>query len=98
MILNAAQINETINKLNANLKEQERILTDAERVVMTELSACWECEAQRAYAESFISIKNRVLVQINSLIELFGKALVQSQNGLYEVDINISKMNSSAIK
>jgi hypothetical protein len=44
-----------------------------------------------------VSIKNSLLTQINGLIELFGTAFVQSQNGLYQVDVDISTMNTTAI-
>ncbi len=95
MILNAAQINETIKQLKTALAEQERILAEAEKIVITDLSIAWECQAQQAYADSFITLKNRVLTQINALIALFGTALEQSQNDLYQVDINLAQMTSS---
>lgn len=97
MILNAGQINDTIAKLKNVLVEQQRILADTEKIVLTDLSGAWECQAQKAYADAFISVKNSLLTQINDLIELFGTAFVQSQNGLYQVDIDISSMNASAI-
>lgn len=97
MILNAGQINDTIAKLNNVLAEQQRILADTEKVVLTDLAGAWECQAQKAYADAFVSIKNSLLTQINGLIELFGTAFVQSQNGLYQVDVDISTMNATAI-
>lgn len=97
MVLNAGQINDTITKLKNILVEQERILADTEKVVLVDLAGAWECQAQKAYADAFISIKNSLLSQINGLIELFGTAFVQSQNGLYQVDIDISTMNATAI-
>ena len=97
MLLNAAQINETIANLKTVLAEQERILADTEKIILNDLAGAWECQAQRAYADAFVSIKNSLLTQINGLIELFGTAFVQSQNGLYQVDVDISAMNSTAI-
>lgn len=97
MILNAGQINDTIASLKNVLAEQQRILADTEKVVLNDLAGAWECQAQRAYADAFVSIKNSLLTQINGLIELFGTAFVQSQNGLYQVDVDISSMNSTAI-
>lgn len=97
MILNATQINETIANLKTILAEQERILADTERVVLNDLAGAWECQAQRAYADAFVSIKNSLLTQINGLIELFGTAFVQSQDGLYQVDVDLTTMNSTAI-
>lgn len=97
MILNAGQVNDTIAKLRNILAEQERILADTEKVVLNDLAGAWECQAQRAYADAFVSIKNSLLTQINGLIELFGTAFVQSQNGLYQVDVDISTMNATAI-
>lgn len=97
MILNAGQINDTIARLKNVLTEQERILADTEKVVLNDLAGAWECQAQRAYADAFVSIKNSLLIQINGLIELFGTAFVQSQNGLYQVDVDISTMNVTAI-
>ncbi len=97
MILNAGQINDTIANLKNVLAEQQRILADTEKVVLTDLGGAWECQAQRAYADAFVSVKNSLLTQINGLIELFGTAFVQSQNGLYQVDVDISSMNSTAI-
>ena len=97
MLLNAAQINETIANLKTVLSEQERILADTEKIILNDLAGAWECQAQRAYADAFVSIKNSLLTQINGLIELFGTAFVQSQNGLYQVDVDISAMNSTAI-
>lgn len=97
MVLNAGQINDTIAKLKNILAEQERILADTEKVILTDLGGAWECQAQKAYADAFVSIKNGLLSQINGLIELFGTAFVQSQNGLYQVDIDISTMNTTAI-
>lgn len=97
MILNAGQINDTIAGLKNVLAEQQRILADTEKVVLNDLAGAWECQAQKAYADAFVSIKNSLLTQINGLIELFGTAFVQSQNGLYQVDVDISSMNSTAI-
>jgi uncharacterized protein YukE len=97
MILNAAQINETIASLRTILAEQERILADTERVVLNDLAGAWECQAQKAYADAFVSIKNSLLTQINDLIELFGTAFVQSQDGLHQVDVDLTTMNSTAI-
>lgn len=97
MVLNAGQINETINQLKNVLAEQQRILSDTEQVVLNELAGAWECQAQKAYADAFVSIKNSLLTQINGLIELFGTAFEQSQNGLYQVDVDISTMNATAI-
>lgn len=97
MILNAGQINDTIASLKNVLVEQQRILADTEKVVLNDLAGAWECQAQKAYADAFVSIKNSLLTQINGLIELFGTAFVQSQNGLYQVDVDISAMNATAI-
>ncbi|MFZ2787590.1 MAG: hypothetical protein WAZ69_09620 [Trichococcus flocculiformis] len=97
MILNAGQINDTIAKLKNVLAEQQRILAETEKIVLTDLAGAWECQAQKAYADAFVSIKNSLLTQINGLIELFGTAFVQSQNGLYQVDVDISTMNVTAI-
>lgn len=97
MILNAGQINDTIVKLKNVLSEQQRILEEAEKVILTDLAGSWECQAQKAYADAYVSIKNSLLTQINGLIELFGIAFVQSQNGLYQVDVDISTMNATAI-
>ena len=97
MILNAGQINDTIASLKNVLEEQQRILADTEKVVLNDLAGAWECQAQKAYADAFVSIKNSLLTQINGLIELFGTAFVQSQNGLYQVDVDISAMNATAI-
>lgn len=97
MILNAAQINDTISALKSVLAEQERILADTEKIILNDLAGAWECQAQRAYADTFVNIKNSLLTQINGMIELFGTAFVQSQNGLYQVDVDISAMNATAI-
>lgn len=97
MVLNAGQISETITQLQQILAEQQRILTETERIVLHDLAAAWECQAQRAYADAFVSIKNSLLTQINQLIELFGTAFAQSQEGLYQVDVDISHMNATAI-
>lgn len=97
MILNAGQIKETITNLRTILAEQERILADAEKIILNDLAGAWECKAQKAYADAFVSIKNSLLVQINGLIELFGIAFAQSQEGLYQVDIDIASMNATAL-
>ena len=97
MVLNAGQIDETITKLNNILAEQKRILAETEKVVITDLSGAWECQAQKAYGDVFISIKNSLLTVINGLIELFGAAFVKSQNGLVQVDVDIASMNTSTL-
>ena len=95
MVLNAAQINDTLTQLNQVLTEQRRILEDTRNVVITELGGCWECKTQTAYADVYVSLENNVLKQINSLIELFGTAFRQSQEGLYQVDVDMASMTSS---
>lgn len=97
MVLNHEQISTTLSQLHNVLDEQREILADAETVICTNLAAVWECEAQKAYNDAFLSVKDRVLSQINSLIELFSTALAQSHEGLNLVDIDLSNMNSSAI-
>lgn len=97
MILNHDQIETTLAELRTAYDEQVSILDEASDVICARLSAAWECEAQRAYADAFVSIRERVLTQINSLIELFGRALEQSNNGLFQVNINLATMNSEAI-
>lgn len=97
MVLNSMQISETITQLKQVLAEQQRILADTEKVVLGDLSGAWECQAQKAYADAFVGIRDSVLSQVNALIELFGTAFEQSQNGLYQVDVDIASMNSTAI-
>ena len=97
MVLNYAQIEQIMATLDKVLKEQEDILADAQKVICFDLAACWQSQAQRAYSDAFIALKTRVLEQINRLIELFGMALKQSQEGLYQVDIDIANMNSTAL-
>lgn len=97
MILNAGQIAETKAKLEGVLAEQKAILDDAEMVIVTKLSGAWECQAQKAYQDAFIAVKNSTLNQINQLIELFGIAFEKSQEGLYNVNVDLSTMNATAI-
>ena len=97
MVLNSAQINETITQLKQVLSEQQRILTDTEKVVLGDLAGAWECQAQQAYADAFVGLRDSVLSQVNALIELFGTAFEQSQNGLYQVDVDIASMNAKAL-
>lgn len=97
MILNASQISETKVKLQSVLVEQKAILEDAEKVIVTKLSGAWECQAQKAYRDAFIAVKNSTLSQINQLIELFGIAFEKSQDGLYQVNVDLSTMNATAI-
>lgn len=95
MVLTAAQINDVIVKLNQVLVEQKRILEATRGIVCTELAAAWECKSQEAYAGVYTSLENNVLTQINALIELFGTAFKQSQDGLFKVDMDIAAMTSS---
>lgn len=97
MILNAEQIADTQAKLRNILAEQEAILDDTDKVIITRLSAVWECQAQKAYQDAYIAIKNGILTQIKDLIALFGTAFEQSQNGLYQVNVDLSTMNATAI-
>jgi len=97
MILNAAQIAETKNALNNILIEQKRIHAEASNVVNVRLAAAWDSQAQKAYSEVYAAVSNGLLTQIENLIALFSTAFEQSSNGLYQVDIDLSKMNSAAI-
>ena len=97
MVLNYSQIEQTMAALNNVLSRQEEILADAQKVICFDLAACWESQAQKAYSDAFIALQTRVLKQINGLIELFGVAFKQSQEGLYKVDIDIANMNSTAL-
>ena len=97
MILNYSQINTAIATLTQVKNEQQTITKDSERVVVAQLSQAWKSQAQQAYQDAFCAVRDRVLKQINSLIELFETAAKQSENGLYQVDIDLSKMNSSAV-
>lgn len=95
MVLTAAQINDVILKLNQVLTEQQRILEATRSIVCTELAGAWECKSQEAYAGVYTALENNVLTQINALIELFGTAFQQSQDGLFKVDMDIAAMTSS---
>lgn len=97
MILNAAQIVETQNKLSKVLEEQKSILQQADTIINVRLSGAWECKAQKAYQDAYLNIKNNMLTQINNLIELFGRAFEISQTNLCDVDIDISTMNAKAV-
>lgn len=97
LVLNAGQIETVITSLKNILTEQQRILADTEKVIINDLAGAWECQAQKAYADAFISVKNSLLTQINQLIELFGTAFIQSQNGLFQVDVDLTNMNATAL-
>ena len=97
MILNYEQISTALSELNRVKNEQLSITSEAERIVIGKLSQAWQSKAQVAYQDAFCAVKNRVLKQINSLIELFEMAAKQSKDGLYQVDIDLSTMNSSAV-
>ena len=96
LILNRVQIENVLNSLKVAYNEQVRILNDSERIICHELGNVWKCEAQIAYRDVFIGIKNNILTQINSLILFFGTALEQSQNGLYQVQVDLKNMNTNA--
>jgi hypothetical protein len=96
LILNAQQIQSVLDSLKVAYNEQVRILNDSERIICQELGNVWECQAQVAYRDVFIGIKNNILTQINSLILFFGTALEQSQNGLYQVQLDLKNMNTNA--
>jgi len=97
MILDLNQINSALNTLKQVKIEQERITSETETVVVSELSNAWKCKAQAAYQDAFCAVRDRVLKQINSLITLFELAVTQSKDGLYQVDIDLANMNSHAI-
>ena len=98
MVLNESQISKAIIDLKRCYSEQQRILHEADQINLRELPVCWECEAQRAFSESHIVIKNNILVKINNLIELFGIALEECKEGLYQVDIDLKSMNTRTIR
>lgn len=95
MILNAEQISSILGSLKAAYAEQEWILEDSERVICRELAGAWECQAQKAYVDVFVDIKDSTLAEISTLILAFETALEHSQNGLYQVNVDISSMNST---
>ncbi len=97
MILNAEQIQTTLNSLKEAHSEQVRILNEARTIICVDLESAWKCKAQEAYVDAFIGLEKSVLSQINDLIQVFGTALEQSVGGLYEVDVNLSTMNATAI-
>lgn len=97
MILNYTQIDSAITKLITVKNEQLAITKDAENVVVTQLSAVWESPAQEAYQDAFCAVRDRAFKQINKLIELFALAAEQSNQGLYQVDVDLATMNCTAI-
>ena len=94
MVLNATQIEEVLRLLNQVSLEQKRILEDTKQVVLNDLSGCWECYAQQAFADAFISLEQSTLSQISALITLFETAFKQASGGLHQVNIDLAKMNS----
>ena len=97
MILNYAQINSALSALNKVKNEQLAITSDAENVIVSKLSQAWQCQAQAAFEDAFIVVRDRILKQINSLIELFETAAKQSKEGFYKIDVDLSTMNITAI-
>lgn len=93
MLLNEQQITATISQLNKVLAEQNRILNESKKIVTNDLAVAWEGAAQKAYSEAFVHLETRVLSQINSLIELFNKALIETQKTLKAVDVDLATMN-----
>lgn len=97
MVLNAQQISDTISDLKTVLAQQEEILSDMDVVMIQTLPTGWQCMAQEAYQQSYLSLKESVLGQINSLIALFSRAFEESQHGLYQVNVDVANMNATAI-
>lgn len=97
MILNYEQISSALTTLKQVKNEQISITNDARNVVVAQLSQAWRSQAQQAYQDAFIATEKRVLNQINILIELFETAAAQSKDGLYQVDVDLSRMNSSVV-
>ena len=97
MILDYGQITNALNALNQARSEQLKITEDARKVVISQLSAVWESQAQQAYQDCFQAVEKRALSQINQLIALFETASIQCKDGLHKVDVDLSNMNSSAI-
>ena len=93
LTLSVAEIENTYKLLKEVSDEQQRILNETKKVVQSDLVGVWECEAQRAYSDAFLSLEHSTLSQINYLVTTFEKAFQDSQILFADMDKNLAKMN-----
>ena len=58
-IINVQAVEETISKANEQITSQEESLNEIDRIINS-MEGSWESEAQRAYADSFRTSKQRI--------------------------------------
>ena len=97
MILNAVEITNAINKLNTVHNGMLEVVKNTNTVVCTKLPVYWEGMAEQAYRDNYLIIRDKILNRINELIGFFHIALEKTNNGLYQVDVDLARMNAKAV-